>query len=597
MKITLTFFGFLFVNWAIAQIDSNLEWWSPTEHGFQVIEGQAWFNELAAPYDRLPKRSANQVAQNIWELSKHSAGLMIRFRSNAEEIKVRYNINDENLISLDHMPTTGVSGLDLYAINSDGMEVWCGADRIFGDTVTYAFLNLNANDGYHDRGREYRLYLPLYNQVTWMEVGVAKDVYFEPLPVRKEKPIVVYGTSIAQGACTSRPGMSWTSILGRKMDRPLINLGFSGHGTFDMPLIELMSEIEAKIYVLDCLPNLSSINWKNVGIENVQELKERISIGIKTLRERQPLIPILLVDHAGYTQAMINEKKRVEFSQANQVQQQIFYELKQKGMKNIFYLTKDEIGLKIDDTVDGLHPTDLGMMKYAVSYEKKLRTILKEPTGISVTTFPITQYREPEKYDWENRHREILTLNQSKNPPKSVFFANSIVHFWGGLPRTKLRVEQTSWEKSFTPLGLRNFAFGWDRIENLLWRLYHGELDGFEAEKIFVMIGTNNLHINTDNQILEGLRFLVEAIKIRQPKAEITFMGLLPRRNYESRIKTLNFQIAELASEAAILYEDLGYLFLNAENKINEAFFSDGLHPNAVGYLKLREKVKSLLTD
>ena len=595
MKIALAFFGFVFGNWAIAQSDSSFRWWSPTEHEFQVIEGQAWFDELASPYDRLPKRSANQVALNIWELSKHSAGLMIRFRSNAKEIKIRYNINDENLINLDHMPVTGVSGLDLYAINSDGMEVWCGADRIFGDTLIYSFLNLNANDGYHDRGREYRLYLPLYNQVTWMEVGVAKDIYFEPLPVRKEKPIVVYGTSIAQGACASRPGMAWTSILGRKMDRPLINLGFSGFGTFDMALIDLMGEIEAKIYVLDCLPNLSSINWKNVGIENVQELKDRISLGIKTLRKRRPLVPILLVDHAGYTQAMVNEKKRAEFVQVNRVQQEVFYELKQKGMKNIFYLTKSEIGLTMDDTVDGLHPTDLGMMRYATSYEKKLRSVLKEPTGISVTTFPITQYREPEKYDWEDRHREILTLNQSKNPPKSVFFANSIVHFWGGLPRTKLRVEQTSWDKFFTPLGLRNYAFGWDRIENLLWRLYHGELDGFEAEKIFVMIGTNNLHINSDDQILEGLQFLIEAIKIRQPKAEITFMGLLPRRNYESRIKTLNFQIAELASESTILYRDLGHVFLNEENKVNEAFFSDGLHPNANGYLKLREQLRTLL--
>ena len=110
-----------------------------------------------------------------------------------------------------------------------------GQIDLWGYRDLFFFLNLNANDGYHDRGREYRLYLPLYNQVTWMEVGVAKDVYFEPLPVRKEKPIVVYGTSIAQGACASRPGMAWTSILGRKMDRPLINLGFSGFGTFDMP--------------------------------------------------------------------------------------------------------------------------------------------------------------------------------------------------------------------------------------------------------------------------------------------------------------------------------------------------------------------------
>ncbi|MAJ51925.1 MAG: acetylhydrolase [Flammeovirgaceae bacterium] len=597
MKNIFIFYGFIFCHLAMSQSDSNFKWWNPTAHEFQVIEGQAWFDEVQESYDRLPHRVVDKVDPEIWGLSKHSAGLMIRFRSNAKEIKIRYQTQDENLRYMDHMSTTGVSGLDLYAINSDGMEVWCAAGRTFGDTITYAYGLLNPNDGYHDRGREYRLYLPLYNQVNWMEIGVDEQVYFEPLPVRKELPIVVYGTSIAQGACASRPGMAWTSILGRKMDRPLINLGFSGSGTFDVPVIDLMSEIDAKIYVLDCLPNLSAYNWKNLEIENELELKERILLGIKTLRKRQPMVPILLVEHAGYTQAIVSEKKKIEFSQVNQVQQQVFHELKKQGMENIFYLTKEEIGLKMDDTVDGIHPTDLGMMKYAAGYEKKLRDVLKEPTGISLTTFPITQYREPENYDWENRHREILRLNHSKNAPRSVFFANSIIHFWGGIPQTKIRTEQASWDKFFTPLGLRNYAYGWDRIENLLWRVYHGELDGFDAEKIMVMIGTNNLHINTDEEILEGLHLLMDAIKIRQPKSEITLIGLLPRRDYESRIKILNFQIAQLASEVSISFSDLGYIFLNKENRINEAFFSDGLHPNSKGYLRLRNVVKTLLID
>ena len=596
MKNIFIFYSFIFCHLAMSQSDSNFKWWNPTAHEFHVIEGQAWFDEVQESYDRLPHRVVDKVDPGIWGLSKHSAGLMIRFRSNAIVIKIRYQINDENPINMDHMSTTGVSGLDLYAINSDGMEVWCAAERTFGDTTTYAFLNLNANDGYHDRGREYRLYLPLYNQVNWMEIGVDQQVYFEPLPVRKEKPIVVYGTSIAQGACASRPGMAWTSILGRKMDRPLINLGFSGCGTFDMPVIDLISEIDAKIYVLDCLPNLSSYNWENLEIDNVSELKERISSGIITLRKRQPLVPILLVDHAGYTQAIVSEKKRIEFAQVNQVQRQVFHELKQQGMGHLFYLTKEEIDFQIDDTVDGIHPTALGMMKYGMSYEKKIRSILEEPTGTGSTTYPITQYREPLNYNWEKRHREILNINQ-ENPPKAVFLANSIVHFWGGLPQTKLRREQTSWDQFFTPLGLKNYAYGWDRIENVIWRVYHGELDGFEAEKVLVMIGTNNLHLNTNEEIIEGLHLLMKAIKIRQPKAKIILMGLLPRRAYEDRIVKLNFQIAQLAGEVAVPYRDLGYVFLNKENKIDESFFSDGLHPNTAGYLRLREVVTPLLTD
>jgi hypothetical protein len=596
MKNIFIFYSFIFCHFAMSQKDPTLTWWNPTQHPFQVLEGQAWPDEVQAPYDRLPCRTFDQIAPEIWGLSRHSAGLIIRFRSDAKEIKIRYLTNSKNPRSMNHMSTTGVSGLDLYAINSDGMELWCAGERNFGDTLIYVYPHLNPNDGYHDRGREYRLYLPLYNQVTWMEIGVDDQTYFEPLPERKEKPIVVYGTSIAQGACASRPGMAWTSILGRKLDRPLINLGFSGYGKLDMPLIDLISEIEAKIYVLDCLPNLASDSWERWGIENEQALKDRILVAVQALREKQPEVPILLVDHAGYTQALVSDKKSKEVSQVNALQQQVFHQLKQEGMHQLFYLTKEEIGFQIDDTVDGIHPTDLGMMKYGMSYEKKIRSILEEPTGTASTTHPITQYREPGNYDWEKRHREILSINQM-NPPKAVFLANSIVHFWGGLPETKLRREQASWDQFFTPLGLKNYAYGWDRIENVIWRVYHGELDGFEAEKVLVMIGTNNLQMNSDEEIIEGLHLLMKAIKFRQPTAKITLMGLLPRRDYEPRIVELNFQIAQLASKVAVPYRDLAPIFLNEENKIDESFFSDGLHPNAAGYLRLREVLKTLLTD
>ncbi len=83
------------------------------------------------------------------------------------------------------------------------------------------------------------------------------------------------------------------------------------------------------------------------------------------------------------------------------------------------------------------------------------------------------------------------------DPPRTVLLANSIIHFWGGLPRTSVAREEESWQEFLTPMGIRNYAYGWDRIENVLWRVHHGELDGFEAERVMVMIGTNNLHLNT----------------------------------------------------------------------------------------------------
>lgn len=570
-----------------AQCQSTIKWWVPAEHKFQVIEGQAWPQEVQGSFDRLPVSAQDVVREPVWGLSKNSAGLMIRFRSNAEEIQVRYAVNGNH--AMHHMPATGVSGVDLYAIDSDGKWLWCRGDAHFSDTITYRFNGLMANDRYHQLGREYRLYLPLYNQVEWLEIGVTEADYFSPLPVRMEKPIVVYGTSIAQGACASRPGMAWTSILDRKLDRPLINLAFSGNGRLEPELIDLLVEIDAKIYILDCLPNLTSATTYDD-----QELKRRVLESVRQLKQKRPNVPVLLTDHAGYTDGFISPNRMTAYTRVNQIQQAAFSQLKAEGYHGLYYLTQEAIHLQLDDMVDGTHPNDLGMMHYAEAYEKKLRSILQEPIGKVSTTQPCIQSREPDNYDWEGRHRKILEMNQTA-PPKTIIFANSIVHFWGGLPPAKIAREKASWEDLFTPMGVRNYAYGWDRIENVLWRVYHGELDGFAAEKIVLMIGTNNLHLNTDEEILEGLAMLIDVIKVRQPKAVFTLMGILPRRDYETRIAQLNLQIAQLAGEANIEYGYIGQVFLNPEGNIDESLFSDGLHPNEAGYLKMRDAFRPIL--
>ena len=576
---------------AFSQDQNKMKWWDPTKNSFPVIEGQAWGEEVKDPYDRLPARAVDDVAQDVWGNSKHSAGLMIRFRSNSPNIIVRYGVVKRGSFAMNHMPATGVSGVDLYAIDSDGKEIWCRGIRSFTDTCVYRFQDLTPNDLYHKQGREYRLYLPLYNSVTWFEVGVEESADFRPLAIRKEKPLVVYGTSIAHGGCASRPGMAWTAILGRDLDRPLINLGFSGSGRLEQPVLDLMTEIDAKIYILDCLPNLVYGSWERLGIQSNEEFKTRVFNAVRTLRSKMPDTPILLVDHAGYTDMHIDSSRKEAFTRVNELQQEAYEQLRQEGFEELYYLTIEEIGMHPDGTVDGTHPNDLGMMDYGSAYARKLREILNEPVGKSSATRPVTQYREPHNYDWEERHYEILRMN-TEDPPRSVIMANSIIHFWGGLPRTKLVTEEESWETILTPMGIRNYAYGWDRVENVLWRIYHEELDGFKAERIMVMIGTNNLHINSDCEILEGLHLLIEAIKARQSGSEIILFGILPRRNYEERIAGLNIRIACLSADLQVSYGDLGASFLNEEGKIMESLFSDGLHPNEAGYIKLREGLK-----
>lgn len=559
-----------------AQASSTISWWNPVQNDFNVIEGQGWPGDSAAAYSRLPAKAEKTLRDAIWDLSRHTAGLTIRFRSNSEKIIVRFQVEED--FAMPHMPATGVSGVDLYAKTSDGEWVWCRGKYAFGDTVYYEFDGINPRDTYHDLGREYQLYLPLYNSVDWLEIGVPGESTFQPKPLRQEKPIVVYGTSIAQGGCASRPGMAWPAILGRRLDNPVINLGFSGNGRLESEVINFINEIDAKVYILDCLPNLTP--GKDRSLEEVRQL---IIDAVKQLRIKHAKTPILLAEHAGYSDGSLNISRYETYTKLNTVLRESYASMISQGISDIYLLPGIEIGLDADSFVDGTHPTDLGMVKYADAYEQYIRKILHEPKGKNTTTIPVTQLREPGNYMWEDRHEKLLQMNKA-NPPKICFFGNSIVHFWGGLPTGPYKNGGNSWDENFGDLGVRNFGFGWDRIENVLWRIYHEELDGFDAEQLILMLGTNNLHLNNDEEIIEGLDLLVDGMKIKQPNAKITLIGVLPRRENELRVQLLNLKIAQLAGVKNVHYVNIGDKLLNADSKIEESCFSDGLHPNEKGY-------------
>jgi len=591
IKISTILFLSFFCNYFSFSQTAQFTWWNPQTSTIPLIEGQAWAKELKNPYDRLPSRAEKVVRDAVWGLSQQSAGLMIRFRSNAAEIKIRYIVGGKQ--ALPHMPATGVSGMDLYAISSDGDLRWCAGKYAFGDTIVYNFRNLESGDGYHKLGREYRLFLPLYNSVKWMEIGVQAGTAFTPLAVRPDKPIVAYGTSIMQGACASRPGMAWTAILGRKMDRPLINLGFSGNGMMEKEMMDFVGEIAAKIYILDCLPNLT-IRPDSKNNLTVEEVRKRILDGVRSLRKKRPNIPIVLAEHAGYTDEAMNLQSKNYYLEVNQILQEAFAQLKSEGLRDIYIISKKDFGQDIETMVDGTHPTDLGMMRYAEGYEKHIRNILYEQAGEIVTTIPRTQLRELSNYDWETRHKDVLELNK-KTSPKTIVIGNSITHFWGGLPKGPRAPGEDSWNETFGKTGVTNMGYGWDRIENVLWRIYHGELDGFNARQIFVNIGTNNLQYNTDEEILAGWQLLVDAMKYRQPQAEILMIGIYPRKNQEERVAKLNTKLVQLTGQNNISFLNPGKVFLQKDGKIDEALFSDGLHPNAKGYSVLGAAIKPFL--
>lgn len=326
------------------------------------IEGKGW-TETKAFYDRLPAKAEGMVRDAVWGLSRHSAGLCVRFVTDATEIQAKWTLTSKNL-AMPHMPATGVSGLDLYVKSDDGKWRWLAVGQ-----PREPSNNVKLVAGLPAGKREYLLYLPLYNGVSAVELGVPKTATLSratPRAAGADKPILFYGTSITQGGCASRPGMVHTAILGRWLDRPVINLGFSGNGRMEPELAKLMAELDPCVYVLDCLPNITA-----------KEVTERTEPFVHILRKARPTTPILLVEDRNYTNGhlLAGPRQRNQASQA--ALRHVYENLKKAGVPALHYLPgRDLLGDDSEGTVDSSHPTDLGFVRQAEAFANALRPII-----------------------------------------------------------------------------------------------------------------------------------------------------------------------------------------------------------------------------
>ena len=339
--------------------ESGKVWYDIRQLG---LEGQGW-TEVKAPFDRLPAKAESQVRPPVWGLSRDSAGLCVRFTTDATDIACRWTLIKANL-ALPHMAATGVSGVDLY-VSMDGKWRWLATGRPANAGLNQTTFVSNLPSG----TRNYMLYLPLYNGVTAVEIGLSKGASLATLPraAGKDKPIVFYGTSITQGGCASRTGMVHTAILGRRLDRPVINLGFSGNGRMEAEVAALLAELDPAIYVIDCLPNMLAA-----------EVTERTGPLVATLRKAHPETPIVLVEDRTYANAFLVEAQRKRNETSRSALRSVYDKLIAGGEKNVHYLRGDLL-LNEDGegTVDGSHPTDLGFVQHADAFEKVLRPLVK----------------------------------------------------------------------------------------------------------------------------------------------------------------------------------------------------------------------------
>jgi len=327
------------------------------------LEGKGW-TDTKAPFDRLPSKSEGVVRPPVWTLSRHSAGISVRFETDATTIKANWSLTSPRL-SMNHMPATGVSGVDLY-VKTETRWRWLGVGRPTKPSNSATLVS-----GIPSGRREYMLYLPLYNGVTSVEIGLPRGSKLFKAGPRKSghtKPILFYGTSITQGGCASRPGMVHTAILGRWLDSPVINFGFSGNGKLDPEIGDLFQELDPSVFVLDCLPNMTAA-----------EVAERTEPFVHKLRKTHPQTPILLVEDRTYTNSFLIPSKRERNDTSRVELKKTYATLKAAGVKNLYYLEGENLlGDDGEGTVDSSHPTDLGFVRQAEAFRKVLEPLLKE---------------------------------------------------------------------------------------------------------------------------------------------------------------------------------------------------------------------------
>ena len=318
-----------------------------------VVEGKGW-TETQSFYDRLPAKAEGKVTPSVWGLSHHSAGMCVPFTSDAPSIQVRWTLLPNGSLSMPHMPATGVSGVDLYSQdNQSGRWSFVANGRPAAVTNTAKFTP--------PAGQPCLLYLPLYNGVTSVEIGIPQGSTLagsDPAAIKHRKPIVIYGTSITQGGCASRPGLAFPAIVGRQLNTPVINLGFSGSGQMEPAMAELLADLDPSAYVLDCLWNMSP-----------ELVSTRVEPFVKTLRAARPETPIWLAEDCSIRSVCPTEK--------GSILRTIHQKLTAAGVQNLHFLSNQGmLGDDTEGTVDGCHPNDLGMMRQADVFAKALSSVL-----------------------------------------------------------------------------------------------------------------------------------------------------------------------------------------------------------------------------
>ncbi|MDB6015857.1 MAG: hypothetical protein JWR19_346 [Pedosphaera sp.] len=187
----------------------------------------------------------------------------------------------------------------------------------------------------------------------------------------------------------------------------------------------------------------------------------------------------------------------------------------------------------------------------------------------------------PRDEKWVGRHDGFVTIAK-QGDFDLLFVGDSITDGWRGSGKTV-------WGKYFAPMKAANFGIGGDQTQHVLWRLDNGELEGAHPKLAVLMIGTNNLRNNSNEEIAEGIAVIVKDIRTKCPATKVLLLAVFPRAEKaeapeRAKIKAINDIIAKLDDGKMVKYLDISAKFLDADGTLPKAIMPDSLHPNEAGY-------------
>lgn len=326
-----------------------------SKHAQGIIEPHSY---RKYPLQRFPQKYKDCVRKEVWDLSKNSAGVSISFSSNTSNLLTKWSL--KNHFRMNHMTDVGVNGIDLYHKKNNSWHFLSTGIPKDLDNERYLFKGLQK------KIRHYKIHLPLFNTITDFQLGFDSNSDLEIIS-ENSPPLIFYGTSITQGGCASRPGLAYTNIISRKLNRNCINLGFSGNGHLEENIGEILSKIDNAIFIIDCMWNID----KNSVLKNTVPF-------INALRSQKNNLYSPLIFYEQYLSDLDHPDKNFIKSVIEKnfaLEKQINNEIN-NGSKNLYLIKQDGcIDKDTEATVDGIHLNDLGFKRYARHFVNRLREI------------------------------------------------------------------------------------------------------------------------------------------------------------------------------------------------------------------------------